>query len=226
MVSAAELERALFMDAQRYDVAKRSLNCKNLSIQTGIDDSDVDSNPNTPPKLETFLMILAARTESFNTSSSVSTEGSDSSSDACESTSTPPSSVATEEKEQLLANDFLDEQDDPCKVQFDRRTRSPLSFFSRPSSPVSRPTSPISAAFGALTLNCLNATSAFEREVDYLQAKRAREDRGSATLQVGVDDTTDKHNSRLFSREKEDDKNGPRLELERRLLLEPDAGLA
>ncbi|KAF9012635.1 hypothetical protein BDQ17DRAFT_716101 [Cyathus striatus] len=55
-------------------------------------------------------------------------------------------------------------------------SRSVLSIFSRPSSPLdptSRPGTPLGINFKAL--NCITASHAFEEEVDYLQLERERE---------------------------------------------------
>ncbi|KAF7289299.1 Sacchrp-dh-NADP domain-containing protein [Mycena indigotica] len=235
---AAVSTRDIVMSAQRYDFSKKMVGGEKLRIQTGVFEEP----------LELSLPIYPVRepTSEAVDSSEFSVATSDTASESNESTSTPPSSVEDVSKpeeidqgtslddiacqldshklEELDQGTFLDNI--PCQVDFDRRPRSPLSLFSRPSSPLSRsasplrPRSPIEVVFNALTLNC---TSAFEHEVDYLQEKRKREDSGAANLKIGVEDATESHISRLPSSEQENEKNGPKLELARRLLLESDA---
>ncbi|KAF7290099.1 Sacchrp-dh-NADP domain-containing protein [Mycena chlorophos] len=262
-----ELLSTVAMDAQRYDASKRRANATRLMIQTGIDESCVDPDPETPPsqRVDAFLEVLVGRstitplrTVTDSESSSVSTDWrSGTCTTVRESVSSVPTSVATTDDEAELEEDTAQEFSRNLKsqnkkqqplaahvhvtaepevtiasVRFERpRTRSLFSRSSPAPQAPTRPLSPFQTVLHALSLNCLTTATGttqkkqFEREVDYLQTKRAREDRGSGAFEVAVRDVTADRFSRMLSREREDERNGPMLEMARRVVLEGDASV-
>ncbi|KAJ7198487.1 hypothetical protein GGX14DRAFT_401856 [Mycena pura] len=206
----SDIERREIMDAQRYDVAKRRTNRKNLNIQIGTNDSkdsSVTSRSNSPlltPEGSWVSFHIAAAPSPEGSDSSDSPEGSNSASELSGSSpSAPPSSFVASciAREDDIGDTEIRQTDMFAKDEFVvTRTiirptpRSPLGCFSRPSSPLpsrpsspgptrTRPLSPIALNFAAL--NCF-VPSGFEADVDHLQAQRAREHCRTAAVQVQV----------------------------------------
>ncbi|GLB37961.1 hypothetical protein LshimejAT787_0410120 [Lyophyllum shimeji] len=170
------------MDAQRYDLSKSRHRRAPSSISTDV------SRPST---------ACSSPTSELDSDSASST-------DRSLTASTPPTtesfaSITLEDGASQVGQDAdkihdtsadsvtdTEEHTTTCTI-IRPAPRSPIiEFFSRPSSPVtSRPSSPIN--FGAL--NCFGSTHAFEDDVDYMQAQRAKELTGDRDLRVFVTQT-------------------------------------
>ncbi|KAF8058745.1 hypothetical protein FPV67DRAFT_516163 [Lyophyllum atratum] len=173
------------MDAQRYDISKSRHRRDQSSDST--DSFQASSACSSPSTSDLESDSASSNDDSLLDSTTPSTDSSASSS--LEEVTT---ASATVDKVDHAGN-----EDEPSTTHTIIRPlpRSPIiEFFSRPSSPVTRPNSPLNFA----TLSCFSSTAAFEDDVDYVQAQRAKELSGQSNVRVYVTESREIHREELW----------------------------